>query len=415
LLCPAGIFLGGKTTAGNAAGDISIAYDQFPAPNDNSYGTNSVGWGSKGRAFNALVGSDKAGFQILRSNGTVAVSFDVDYIESFNTAPTPPPSCYKSLGPFGGDGSILVNSSPPLTSTGTTIEWDTSLARNLNGVQSPFGTYPNHTYFANCLQNIGTTGTNSASLLINSPPVDCSLAPNPSTCITVYGTPNGSQYPLAGPPNGVNNPWIKSYDNPEYALVPVGSSTFESAIARHVDGWNFHDTYFVTFKQAYLTSIGFDFNNYAIASYNSGTDTYTCPAGVWCIAPSPTELHNSPAKVCPGVIVTAKTFDKKVVTIRLENNTLVGQELTGLAITWPQATNGNLVSIKLEATVIYNTSTGGGSLTTSSLLGTTVQRTIGVGAHKDLEFTFANNVNQTPSNYTGSATFNPFGNVTILP
>jgi hypothetical protein len=147
------------------------------------------------------------------------------------------------------------------------------------------------------VQTIGTSGPNSANLLNDSPPVDCSLATDPATCITVYGTPKGSQYPLAVP-----NPWIKSYDNPEYAAVPIGSSQFEAALARHVDGWNFHDTYFVTFKQAYLTAIGFDFNNWAVANYNPATNTFTCPSGKWCVAPNPTQLHNSPAKECPGVV-----------------------------------------------------------------------------------------------------------------
>ena len=36
---------------GSGPGDISIAYNQFPAPNDNSYGINAVGWGSKGHTF----------------------------------------------------------------------------------------------------------------------------------------------------------------------------------------------------------------------------------------------------------------------------------------------------------------------------------------------------------------------------
>ena len=36
-------------------------YDQFPAPNDNSYGVNAVGWGTKGHTFGNLVGSDHAG------------------------------------------------------------------------------------------------------------------------------------------------------------------------------------------------------------------------------------------------------------------------------------------------------------------------------------------------------------------
>ena len=103
--CPAGLFIGGKTTGGSTPGDISIAFDQFPAPNDNSYGVNSIGWGHRGHTFKDLTNSDHAGFQIRRPNNTVAVSFDVDYITA-STAGSPP-SGYKSLGPFGGDGSIV--------------------------------------------------------------------------------------------------------------------------------------------------------------------------------------------------------------------------------------------------------------------------------------------------------------------
>jgi hypothetical protein len=216
----------------------------------------------------------------------------------------------------------------------------------------------------------------------------------------------------------VPNPWSASYNNPEYAVVPIGSSQFENAIARHVDGWNFHDTYFVTFKQAYLTAIGFNFSNFAIATYDSATNTFTCPSGMWCVAPNPTVLHNSPPKACPipqTVVVTTKTLSSKNVVITFQNNTTMGQVLTGLSITWPQGTNGNLDQIKMGGTVIYNTSTGGGSLTTSSLLGTTAQRTIAAGGHQNLTFIFHNNVDTNASHYTGSATFNPFGNVTMLP
>ena len=228
--------------------------------------------------------------------------------------------------------------------------------------------------------------------------------------------PKGIQYPLAVP-----NPWVKSYDNPEYSpMGPIPSGPFDAA---HVDGWNFHDTYFVTFKQSYLTAIGFDFNNFAIANFDPATNTFTCPSGEWCIAPNPTALHNSPAKACPSptppatVVVTDKKLDKKKVTITFKNNTTVAQVLTGLSITWPQATNGNLTSIKFNGTTIYNTPTGGGSLTIPPppLSGTTAQRTMAVGASEPLEFNFQNNVDKNAINYTGSATFNPFGNVTTLP
>jgi len=55
--CPAGYF---SSTIDIVTGDLKIVYDQFPAPNDNSYGVNSVGWMSRGHKFSDLVGSDHA-------------------------------------------------------------------------------------------------------------------------------------------------------------------------------------------------------------------------------------------------------------------------------------------------------------------------------------------------------------------
>ena len=132
-------------------------------------------------------------------------------------------------------------------------------------------------------------------------------------------------------------------------------------------------------------------------------------------SPTPTPSATATATPTPAVVVTSKTFSGKTVTITFQNQTTSAQVLTALAITWPQATNGNLNNIKLGGTTIYNTPTGGGSLSTSSLLGTTAQRTIAAGASATLTFNFANNVNTTASNYTGSATFNPLGSVTTLP
>jgi len=116
------------------------------------------------------------------------------------------------------------------------------------------------------------------------------------------------------------------------------------------------------------------------------------------------------------IVVTAETFSSNKVTITFQNDAAVDQVLTGLSMTWPQATNGNLTKITMGATTIYNTSTGGGTLNTSSLLGTTAQRTIAAnGGTATLTFTFHNNVSTNASNYTGTATFNPFGSVTMLP
>jgi hypothetical protein len=97
----------------------------------------------------------------------------------------------------------------------------------------------------------------------------------------------------------------------------------------------------------------------------------------------------------------------------------VNQVLTGLDMTWPQATNGNLGKIAMNngtTTTIYNTSTGGGTLHTTTLLGMNPQRTINAnGGTATVTFTFASNVDTNANNYTGSATFNPFGTVTDLP
>ncbi len=144
----------------------------------------------------------------------------------------------------------------------------------------------------------------------------------------------------------------------------------------------------------------------------AGTPTPTATA-------SPTPTPTPTPTATPATLVAAgKLFGPgmatKTVVITFQNNTAASQVLTGLSMTWPQATNGNLKSITMGSTTIYNTSTAS-PLNTSSLLGTTAQRTIAAGSCATLTFTFNNNVSTNPSNYTGSATFSPFGAVTFLP
>jgi hypothetical protein len=131
---------------------LNIVFDQFPAPNDNSYGVNAVGWGSHGHTFSNLVGSDHAGFQLKDPGGVVRLSFNIDYISANASAP----SGYASLGPFGGDGSILVGSLTPAD-----IAFTTSLANNLNNVNIP------GLFNASHVQQFG-----SVNVLVNSPPTD---------------------------------------------------------------------------------------------------------------------------------------------------------------------------------------------------------------------------------------------------
>jgi len=75
-------------------------------------------------------------------------------------------------------------------------------------------------------------------------------------------------------------------------------------------------------------------------------------------------LHQHQLRLHRRSSSTNRKFDKKTLQVTLQNNSGSNQLLTALAITWPQATNGNLNSIKLGGTVIYNTPTGGGSLST---------------------------------------------------
>jgi hypothetical protein len=223
LPCPAGTF----NWAMDASGNLVIVYDQFPAPNDNSYGANAVGWGTKGHTFGNLVGSDHAGFQLIDPSGVVRLSFNIDYI----TATTGTPSGYASRGPFGGDGSILVG-----TLTPPDISFDTSLARNLN----------NMGYFAGGKQVVGTS---VANLTVDSPPTK--------------------------DPTGLTSD--------AYVLTPAAAAVFTAPNPDSPDspGWNFHDTYFVTINAAKLAALGFNKDTWTVqpnlsALHNSPAKP--CPA-----------------------------------------------------------------------------------------------------------------------------------------
>ncbi len=204
-VCPAGSF----SYSFNAGGDLLIRYDQFPAPNDNSYGVNAVGW-TNGHTFNDLVGSDHAGFQLTDGSGVVQLSFNVDYISAVSSAP----SGYASLGVNGGDGKMIVGTASGITAT-------TSLANNLNNINIP------GLFNASHVQQFG-----SVNVLVNSPPTDA-----------------------------------------QHQTYVISDPTLA--------GWDFHDTYYVTVSAAKLASIGFS-------------------SATWIVSPNASQLHNSPAKPCPG-------------------------------------------------------------------------------------------------------------------
>jgi len=144
---------------------------------------------------------------------------------------------------------------------------------------------------------------------------------------------------------------------------------------------------------------------------------FTAPGTPPPTSPTPTPTPTATPTATPGqIVVGGKVLTSKTVTVKFQNDTSTAQVLTApLDMTWPQATNGNLTKITFNGTTIYNTSTGGGTLHATSLLGTTAQRTIATNTCGTMVFTFASNVDTNATHYTGSATFNPYGTVTYLP
>jgi len=173
-----------------------------------------------------------------------------------------------------------------------------------------------------------------------------------------------------------------------------------------VNGWNFENTYFVTIKAAKLASMGF----------NSAT---------WKVEPNLDQLHNSPAKPCPAASggscdfsLTKFEVKDKQVKITIQNNGTVDEILTALNLTWPSATNGKLVQVKLDGDVIYdNPDIAGGSvnLTLAQLVADQNKRKIGKGSNDVLTFIFENNADPLLSKYTSSASFGDNCDLTILP
>ena len=144
--------VGHMTTSFDGNGNLVVKYEQALNVQDNTYGANVIGW-STNRGFNALVGSDKAKFTFKDKNGVVVLSFFMDYI----SAKTGTPSGYASLGPDGGDGSMV----SPVGTRAYLLSFNTSEARNLN--DNGYCSAPLSCTFA------------GVNLLVNSPPASSSF------------------------------------------------------------------------------------------------------------------------------------------------------------------------------------------------------------------------------------------------
>jgi hypothetical protein len=165
LMCPATPIQGFSGPVGvlfvtvDSNGDVTVRYDQSRGLNDNSFGINIVQW-PRSHSFNDLLGSDNAQFMFYDKNGSKVLDFYLDYLHAKSGAP----SGYASLGPDGGDGSMVSGTRSNI------LAWTTSLADNLNTTGYCSG--------GNC-SALGT------DLLQNSPPTVSSSS---------YELPAGSPY-----------------------------------------------------------------------------------------------------------------------------------------------------------------------------------------------------------------------------
>ena len=107
-------------------GDIEVTFIQGTNVNDNTYGTNAIGWGATGHKLSDLTGSDQATFQFQNATGKVVLSFKLDYL----SASALYPSGYGTLGVKGGDGGMIVGNASNV------VSYSTSLTENLN--KQPF-------------------------------------------------------------------------------------------------------------------------------------------------------------------------------------------------------------------------------------------------------------------------------------
>jgi predicted outer membrane repeat protein len=183
--CPKGRFI---YKFDSVTGDLIMKFYQSPAPNDNSYGVNAVGWAG-GHTFSSLVGSDKAGFLLRDPSGVIKLDFYIDYI----SIKPGTPSGYGSFGPFAQEGRIVVG-----TLTTNDLTWDTSLARNFNNLG----------YFVGGVQTAFTkTNINGADLLLNSPPTTDTI----------------SSYRLKTP-----SPWTRGWDFCDAYFVTIKKAKLDS-------------------------------------------------------------------------------------------------------------------------------------------------------------------------------------------
>jgi hypothetical protein len=139
----------------NAVSEYAVDVDVTFSPNfvDLTYGSGSIGWSPvRGHRFNDLVGSDHVEIAITNGDGDTVFLGKLDLISPADEAP----SGYASLGPFGGDGEIVIGDPAMIRSFGSSLDdnlnyYDYELLTDSPPTDSTFSRnpdYPNWRYYA---------------------------------------------------------------------------------------------------------------------------------------------------------------------------------------------------------------------------------------------------------------------------
>ena len=346
--------------AGNVGGCVKVTYLQDFGINDNTYGTGAIGWPGNNHTFNHLVGSDKLDFRFLDKNGANVLEFYVDTISSAASLTRPDtgqvityPAGYGTLGPFGGDGSMVAGTSTNI------VSFTTSITQNLN---NPLNV------------------PNKAALIVNSPTslvagnvvVDMTQAPGGWNHINNFEVViKASTFGAAGF-GGVVVP--DQHNSPNKLGGPHGIST----VAKN-------STVVNTAK--------------AVTASGGGL-TATATASVDIVVPA----------VQCSLAITATKLDKTL-QFTILNSGPSDVVLSDFQLTW-KAALGKLIQINLDGDVVYTTpdiAAPSAHLDATALAAasTAAKRTIQAGTSDVLKVDFQNDVikNGPLSDFTGSFTF----------
>ncbi len=362
---------GSQITAGavvvvvqQADGNYKVTYLQDFAINDNTYGTGSIGWPvGKPHTFGNLTGSDKLEFRFFDKTGNVVLDFYVDTITAATSLTRPDTkqvityaSGYGTLGPFGGDGSMVAGDSTNL------VSFSTSITENLN--------HPLN------LQNKASLIVNSPTSLVNGQVVvNPTAAPGGWNAINTYTVVvKASAFGAAGfggvtVPDQHNSPNKLAGDH-GMVTQPKNSTVVNTAKA---------------------------------VTASSGGLTATATASVNIVAPA------SPPSQC-AVTEVDPTFDKKEVRWSIKNGGKDKVTLNEVTVTWPAA-NGFLDKVKFDADVVWDgkiqcaNGTCTATLPSSVLVTDAKKKSIDPGKTRKLTFVFEKNASKDLLLYSASASF----------